>query len=106
MVSSSIGNWPVQAGRNLRSINFACSTARRVRTPEAGRSLQPSRAWPRDDGHWVGRESAYESAWACIGKKHLEILRDIRRTVVLMLFYALCVPPRLERLRSMFQAVR
>ena len=34
------------------------------------------------------------------------VLRDFRRTVVLMLFNALCVPPRFERLRSMWRAVR
>lgn len=34
------------------------------------------------------------------------VLRDFRRTVVLMLFNALCVPPRLERMRSMWRAVR
>jgi rhamnosyltransferase len=34
------------------------------------------------------------------------VLHDVRRTVVLMLLYMLCVPPRLERLRWMFRAVR
>lgn len=32
--------------------------------------------------------------------------RDTRRTLTLMLFYALCVPPRLERVRAMFRALR
>ena len=34
------------------------------------------------------------------------IIHDVRRTILLMLFYALFVPPRLARLRSMFRAVR
>ena len=34
------------------------------------------------------------------------IIHDVRRTFLLMLFYALFVPPRLARLRSMFRAVR
>lgn len=32
--------------------------------------------------------------------------RDARRTLALMLFYLVCVPPRLERLRAMFRALR
>jgi rhamnosyltransferase len=34
------------------------------------------------------------------------IIHDVRRTFLLMLFYALFVPPRLARLRSMLRAVR
>jgi rhamnosyltransferase len=34
------------------------------------------------------------------------ILHDVRRTILLMAFYGLFVPPRLTRLRSMFRAVR
>jgi rhamnosyltransferase len=34
------------------------------------------------------------------------VLRDFRRTAILMLIYALCVPPRLQRLSLMFKAVR
>src|SRR5215467_4129106 len=34
------------------------------------------------------------------------IIHDVRRTLLLMLFYALFVPPRLARLRSMLRAVR
>jgi rhamnosyltransferase len=34
------------------------------------------------------------------------VLHDVRRTVLLMVFYGLFVPPRLTRLRSMFRAVR
>jgi rhamnosyltransferase len=32
--------------------------------------------------------------------------RDARRTLALMLFHLICVPPRLERLRAMFRALR
>jgi len=32
--------------------------------------------------------------------------RDARRTLALMLFYSVCVPPRLERLRAMLRALR
>lgn len=34
------------------------------------------------------------------------IFRDARRTLMLMLFYLLCVPPRLERMRAIFRALR
>ena len=34
------------------------------------------------------------------------VIHDVRRTFLLMVFYALFVPPRLARLRSMFRAVR
>jgi rhamnosyltransferase len=34
------------------------------------------------------------------------VLRDIRRTILLALFYALFVPPRLRRIRIMFRAAR
>jgi rhamnosyltransferase len=34
------------------------------------------------------------------------VLHDVRRTVLLMVFHVLFVPPRLRRLRSMFRAVR
>ena len=34
------------------------------------------------------------------------VLHDVRRTILLMVFYALFVPPRLRRLRLMFRAVR
>jgi rhamnosyltransferase len=34
------------------------------------------------------------------------VVRDVGRTIALMLFYALCVPPRHERLHAMFRAVR
>jgi rhamnosyltransferase len=34
------------------------------------------------------------------------VIHDVRRTILLMVFYALFVPPRFARLRSMFRAVR
>jgi len=34
------------------------------------------------------------------------VRHDVRRTTLLMLLYLLCVPPRLQRLRFMFRAVR
>jgi len=34
------------------------------------------------------------------------VLRDLRRSIALMTFYALCIPPRRERLRAMVRAVR
>jgi len=34
------------------------------------------------------------------------VIHDVRRTFLIMVFYALFVPPRLARLRSMFRAVR
>jgi rhamnosyltransferase len=34
------------------------------------------------------------------------VIHDVRRTFLLMVFYALFVPPRFARLRSMFRAVR
>ncbi len=34
------------------------------------------------------------------------IFRDARRTLALMLFHLVCVPPRLERVRAMFRALR
>jgi len=34
------------------------------------------------------------------------VWHDVRRTVVLMLFYVLFVPPRLKRLRCIAQAIR
>jgi rhamnosyltransferase len=59
--------------------------------------------YPPERNYYLLRNSII--LWRRAHVPWLWIFRDFRRTTALMLFYALCVPPRLARMRSMFRAV-